>query len=246
MRHPGRKRLMVICDFIAVAVILVLAIIWAFQNFMSSPPYIDHDRYPIQGIDISSHNGMINFDAVVEDGYSFVFMKVSEGETFKDDNYRINYAKAKKAGLKIGAYHFFRFDVDGVSQAVNFLNAIGSNTPDMALAIDVEKHGNPAGVDMALITERLTRMVEYLNLKGYRVMFYSNNNGYYDYLEENFKGCALWICAFSNPPINASWDFWQYSHSGSVKGINGKVDLDVFYGSREEWYDYLIGRYDNI
>jgi lysozyme len=77
-------------------------------------------------------------------------------------------------------------------------------------------------------------------------MFYSTNNGYYDYLESDFKGQPLWVCAFSNPPINADWDFWQFSHSGSVKGVDGKVDLDVFYGSHEEWYDYLLGRYDNI
>jgi lysozyme len=235
-----------VVDCIAIIAALAFAAVWAFQSFMTSPPYIDFTKYPIKGIDVSAHNGMINYRAVADDGYSFVFIKASEGKSFTDENFHTNYTGAKKAGLKVGFYHFFRFDVDGVAQAVNFLNAIGDCAPDLALAVDVEKHGNPDNVDIATITDNLSRMVEYLNLKGHRVMFYSTNNGYYDYLESDFKGQPLWVCAFSNPPINADWDFWQFSHSGSVKGVDGKVDLDVFYGSHEEWYDYLLGRYDNI
>ena len=108
-------------DFMLVAALLVFASVWAYHKFISTPPYVDSERYPVRGIDVSSHNGMMNLDAAAKDGVEFIFIKASEGATFRDENFRLNYSKARHAGMKTGAYHFFRFDVDGVAQAVNFV-----------------------------------------------------------------------------------------------------------------------------
>ena len=143
--------------------------------------------------------------------------------------------------MKIGAYHFFRFDRDGVAQGRNLLHAIGRRKLDLGVAIDIEEQSNATGVDSALIARRLVAMVEYLNLSGYRVTFYSNREGYYDYIREAVPGACLWICSFNRNPINAEWTFWQFDHHGRVKGIRGEVDLNVFCGSRSEWQNYLDG-----
>lgn len=231
-----------VVDFCAVALLLVLAAVWAVDHFFTSPPYVSEEKYPVRGIDISSHNGMINFDAVYSDGIEFAFLKASEGDTYRDTNFELYYSHATDAGLKLGAYHYFRFDVDGVPQALNFLSAVKDKNLDLGLAIDVESHGNAANVPLSVITERLTTMIEYLNLKGYRVTIYTNRDGYYDYIEQDFKGIPLWICSFSNPPIAAEWTFWQFNHRGRVKGISGKVDMNTFCGSRQEWVDFLLER----
>lgn len=208
---------------------------------MSSPPYVDAGRYPIRGIDISAHNGEIDFKKVAKSGIEFAFIKVSEGRDFNDARFLKNYEAAKSAGLKTGFYHFFRFDRDGVEQAMNFVRTIGSRHTDLGLAIDVEKAGNKDSIPTELVVQRLTRMVDYLNLLGYRVTFYTNLDGYYEYIADNFPGAPLWICRFKEYPVNAEWTFWQYSHTGKVDGINGKVDLDAFCGSREEWEAFLNG-----
>lgn len=228
-------------DFLVVMALVVFAGIWAYREFMSTPPYIDRSRFPVAGIDISAHNGMMNLDAAAKSGVEFVFIKASEGATFRDENFRINYTKARHAGLKTGAYHFFRFDVDGVRQAINFLAAVGYRHLDLGLAIDVERHGNPEGIPPDSISLRLTQMVDYLNLMGHRVTFYSNRQGYFDYLHQSFPGSPLWICSFQEDPINAEWTFWQYDHHGKVDGINGDVDLNVFCGTRREWENFLQG-----
>ena len=228
-------------DFLVVAALLAFACVWAWQQFMKSPPYVDPVRYPVRGIDVSAHNDMMNLDAAARSGIEFIFIKASEGATFRDENFRINFIKARHAGLKTGAYHFFRFDVDGVSQAVNFLQTVGHRKLELGLAIDVEKHGNPPGVPPDSIALRLTQMVDYLNLMGHRVTFYTNRDGYFDYLAKTFPGSSLWICAFSKTPINAEWTFWQYDHHGKVPGIKGDVDLNVFCGDRDEWSNYLAG-----
>lgn len=227
--------------FVTVAALLIFVSIWAYNEFMTSPPYIDPEQYPVKGIDVSSHNGLMNLDAAAADGISFIFIKASEGDTFKDKNFRINYDKASHAGLKIGAYHFFRFDVGGVAQAKNLLQAIGHRPLDLGVAIDVEESHNAVGVDSLQIAHRLQAMVQYLNLSGYRVTFYSTREGYYEYVREIAPGACLWIASLNSVPINAEWTFRQYYHRGRVKGIRGDVDLDIFCGSREDWQNYLNG-----
>ncbi len=241
--RKATSRTITIIDFIFITVLLLATGAWALQNYLNTPPYVSKEKYPIRGIDISSHNGMINFEAVADDGIEFAFIKASEGGSIRDDNFRLNHSKATKAGLKVGAYHFFRFDVEGVTQALNFLNAVKDMPLDLGLAVDVEQPGNPKDVPTDSIAERLDAMLGFLNLKGYRVTLYTNRNGYYDYIDDDFRGLPLWICSFSDPPISADWSYWQFNHRGRVKGIRGDVDLNAFNGSRNDWYDYLSGHY---
>lgn len=236
-----RKDLFVGIGFMLLVMLLACTSVWAYREFITSPPYVDEEKYPIRGIDVSRHNGLMNLDAAAAEGIEFIFIKASEGSDFRDENFRLNYRKARHAGLKIGAYHFFKFDRDGVEQANNLIHTIGYRKLDLGVVIDVESHGNPDNIPTELITDRLTRMKEYLNMKGFRVTFYTNRNGYYDYLAENFPGSPLWICAFSETPINAEWTFWQYNHRGRVAGIRGDVDLNTFCGSRREWESFLAG-----
>lgn len=236
-----RKDLLVAGWFLAVCLLLIFAAIWAYTQFLTTPPYVDPVKYPVRGIDVSAHNGKVDFERVARSGVEFVFIKATEGVTFKDKNFRENYQKAKAAGLKTGIYHFFRFDRDGVEQALNLMRTAGNRHPELGLVIDVEKAGNPDSIPPEIIAKRLSQMVDYLNLLGHRVMFYTNKDGYYTYLAENFPGYPLWICGFSENPINAEWTFWQFNHRGSVDGVNGHVDLNAFCGTREEWESFLQG-----
>lgn len=123
--------------------LLIFASVWAYRQFISTPPYVDPEKYPVRGIDISSHNGNIDFNKVAASGIEFAFIKATEGGDFKDKNFRANFNRAKSAGLKTGVYHFFRFDRDGVEQAINLLKTVGSRKPELGIVIDVEKTGIP-------------------------------------------------------------------------------------------------------
>ena len=83
---------------------------------------VDRSRYPVVGLDISSHNGVPDFDSIAAAGVDFVYLKATEGTSFHDPAFMRNYLAAKRAGLKVGAYHFFRFDCDGTRQAALFLD----------------------------------------------------------------------------------------------------------------------------
>lgn len=228
-------------DFLIVVLLMIFSGYWAWKSFITSPPYIDEKKYPVKGIDISSHNGNVDFKSVKKSGIDFVFIKATEGADFKDKNFSQNYSNARVEGLKIGVYHFFKFDKDGVLQANNLLNTLAFRKPELGIVVDVEREGNDTSIPLDSINERLATMVDYLNLKGHRVMFYTNKDGYHDYLAETFPGYPLWICSFSNNPFYGEWTFWQHNHHGKVNGIKGDVDLNVFCGSKKEWHNFLKG-----
>ena len=227
--------------FMLMCVALVFAAFFAYRHFISTPPYVDPVKYPVRGIDISAHNGEIDFSKVAESGIDFVFIKATEGGDFNDRNFKKNYEGARKAGLHTGVYHFFRFDREGVDQGMNFIRTVGTRRPPLGFVIDVEKAGNPDSIPPDVVKRRLFSMVDYLNLLGIRVMFYTNVEGYYDYIADTFPGAPLWICSFHKNPINAEWTFWQHNHHGNVEGISGDVDLNSFCGSRDEWLAFLDG-----
>lgn len=99
--------------------------------------------------------------------------------------------------------------------------------------------GNPENVPADSIAARLSDMVDMLTLRGYRPMFYSNEQGYERFLYPTCAGMPLWICSFNENMANGNWTFWQYDHRGKVPGIRGDVDLDVFSGNREQWKQHL-------
>ncbi len=202
---------------------------------------INHSEYPIIGIDISKHNDKIDFNTLKADSLNFVFIKATEGNNYKDPMFESNYSNAKEIGLKVGAYHFFRFGKDGTVQAYNFLKSVKGKHIDLPLVIDVEEWSNDIWVSKKKAIARLDAMVKCLESNNYKVMIYTNKDGFHKYIENNFTHLPLWLCTFQYPQkiTNYNWTFLQYSHWGQVDGIKGDVDLNVFNGDKLEWERWL-------
>lgn len=206
-----------------------------------SPPTFHPDRsqYPVRGIDLSHHNAYIDFDKAKADGYEFVILKTTEGTSLKDPRFVRNIRQARQAGLKIGVYHFFRFDTSGYMQGLNLVHSLRGRPLDLPVAIDVEDWTNPTNQPRAAIKKRLQELIDHLQANGYNVMIYTNQKGYDRYIRGTFDTYPLWISALGHTPEVDRWTFWQYSHTGRVKGIDTKVDLNVFAGSRRQWLQFL-------
>ncbi|MDE6416527.1 MAG: hypothetical protein K2K68_05830 [Duncaniella sp.] len=200
----------------------------------------DREVYPVAGIDISAHNGVIDFDALKADGYDFVIIKATEGATFKDKAFLDNYARATEAGLQVGAYHFFRFETSGYMQGLNFVNSLNGRELHLPVAIDIEEWTNSAAQPTKHVLDRLNEMIEHLEKHGYRVMLYTNKNGFERFVRGNFPGYPVWLCSLSEPPAESvRWTMWQYTHRGEVAGTDHPVDINAFNGSREDWDKWL-------
>lgn len=225
------------------AIAMLTIYIWCIMaTACSAGQAVIEPNLPVNGIDISSHNGKIDFEAVRADSIDFVIIKATEGSTFKDPSFQSNHANAVKAGLKVGAYHFFRFETNGQMQALNFIKAVRGRHLDLPLIIDIEEWGNPEPCPTAEIMGRLNEMIDYLESQGYPVMIYTNLDGYERFVENRLERIPLWLCSFSNPPLphnNNRVTLWQYSHSGSVDGVNGDVDRNAFMGQRVDYAKWL-------
>lgn len=230
---------------IAIAIVAVTALlilgVTAVRILHHRVAHIDvpRDVYPVKGIDISAHNGNIDFAAVAADTVEFVYIKASEGENFRDSLFNRNYTGACRQGLRVGAYHYFRFDREGWRQGRNFLETVRNLRFDLPLAIDVEEWGNASSFDTQEVEVQLRDMVDYLQEYGRKVIIYTNRDGYNRFIRFRFDNLPVWISSFSPRPLDADWSLWQHSHTGKVRGIEGFTDLNTFNGDRLKWQMWL-------
>ena len=208
----------------------------------SREPHVDveRERFPVIGVDLSAHNGDIDFEKVASDGVSFVFLKATEGVDFRDPKFSENYINARQAGIKVGAYHFFRFDRDGYEQGQNFLSVVDSLNFDLPLAIDIEEWTNPDDLSTDHIIESLRGMIIALEGSRHKVIIYTNKRGHQRFIRGHLDEMPVWLCSFTNPPIPTDdWLLWQHSHQSHVEGIDGYVDLNTFNGDSLMWEQWL-------
>lgn len=186
-----------------------------------------------KGIDVSHWSGNIDYKSVLESGVDIVYIKASEGKSYIDPMLHNNYINAKSQGLLIGFYHFFRAssESDAIAEAHHFVNTIKSYKSNCRLALDIEVNN---GLNKSTITNLCIKFLEEVKkLTDIDVVIYT----YTSFIKGNFNKkiniYPLWIAHYgvSTPDNNGIWDNWigfQYSESGSVRGIPGKVDLDEF------------------
>lgn len=201
--------------------------------------------YPVQGIDVSHHQGDINWSKVKADGWSFVIMKSTEGGDWKDTKFEQYYAEADKAGLAIGVYHYYSFCMDPLIQANHFISVVGSLKGKLPPAVDVEFDNNCNKKISVQEFQKSFKIFIYALKKHYGVypIVYCNEDFFDKYLNtSDFDSCFFWIRnVISQPEIaNKKWTFWQYTAKGNVDGIKGSVDLNVYSGRRFDFEELIM------
>lgn len=192
----------------------------------------------IQGIDVSDHQKTVDWNAVQKAGKVFAFIKATDGITWTDPEFAANWSGAKAAGLLRGAYHFYETNDDPAEQARNFLSAVPLEPGDLPPVVDIE--ATKSGQSAAQIVKDLQTWLDVVEQATGRVPILYTNPSYWDSLGTSaFGRYPLWIAEYgvSTPKLPAGWTrwtFWQLSESGTVAGISGSVDLDVFNGTLAE------------
>lgn len=98
--------------------------------------------YPVQGFDVSHHQGDINWKKISPEKFQFVYLKATEGGDYKDSKFQENWLKAREHGFHVGAYHFYRLCRDGKTQADNFIETVPNKADALPPVIDLEYDGN--------------------------------------------------------------------------------------------------------
>ena len=189
----------------------------------------DRHRYRLRGIDVSHYQGTIDGPAVARDGVAFAYIKATEGVDGRDAQFARNWRSARRAGIRVGAYHYFLFCRSARAQARNFLAVAPGSASALPPAIDLEMARGCARVTGADVRRDLSAylaIVEAHDRK--RAVLYVTPQffaTYRAYLPER----PMWRRSISaRPAADASWAFWQYRSRGHVAGIRTHVDLNVF------------------
>ena len=195
----------------------------------------------VAGIDVSHHEGAIDWARVAGAGVGFAVIKATQGVTFVDPLFADNWEQAGRAGLVRGAYHYFRPEDDPAAQADFLLATAGPPAyGDLPLAIDLETaSGLPADAVVARARTFLARLAE---RTGRLPLVYTSRAFFTGALggPAGFERYPLWAASWqaSCPSIPDApwrdWVLWQSSSTGAVAGIAGAVDLDRFNGSLAE------------
>jgi lysozyme len=177
------------------------------------------------GIDVSAHQGAVDWRRVRADGIAFAYLKATEGGDHTDRRFAENWAGAAAAGLPRGAYHFFTLCRPGADQARHFLAVAGRG--ELPPAVDLELAGNcsarPPREAVAAELAAFLALVE--RATGERVVLYLGEDWQRAYPVDR-GGRPLWLRRVLRRP-SGDWSLWQVGGWSRVDGVAGPVDLDV-------------------
>ncbi len=193
-----------------------------------------------KGIDVSHHNGKINWSKVKKAGISFAMIRIGYGTKrggILDRRFEYNYQEAKKNGIKIGLYFYSYADnVKEAKKEAKFTEKVLATYGDLdyPVAFDFENTYRNKAKYKKSNTKIITTYCNYLEKRGYDTSVYS----FLDFFNKavNIKKVSkygIWLARWTEDPdkFNSygipNVQIWQYSDKGKIKGISGNVDLNL-------------------
>lgn len=193
-----------------------------------------------KGLDISSYQKGISFDAIKNSGMEFLILRAGftgwgTGVSFNKDNCFENfYNQAKSRGIPVGTYWYSCANTydKGVNEAkYMYENCLKGKQFEYPIYIDVEEprhqSNNKTGVTQAIIG-----FCEYLENKGYYVGIYASDiSGFKEKMNiGDLKAYDKWVAKYgSKPAYTTNYGLWQYTSSGRINGYKDKLDMNIAY-----------------
>lgn len=191
----------------------------------------------IKGIDVSMHQGSIDFSKVKAAGYSFVIIRCNNWDNskncvVKDPCFERNYKNAKAVGLDVGVYYFtWQTTANGAKQdAALCLDYIKGKTFEYPIYFDLEWQKAFAR-GKTICSEMVKAFCSAIEKAGYFAGLYMSRSPLQTYITKDVASrYALWIAEYNSKcNYSGTYGMWQYSSSGKVSGISGNVDMDICY-----------------
>ena len=196
----------------------------------------------IKGIDVSSWQGDIDWQQVKDSGVEFVMIRVGgrgtgeQGNLYADENAQMYYEGATAVGLKVGAYFFAQSITveEALEEAAYVLDAVKDWDVQMPLVYDweyVDEKARTADVDSQTLTEMAKAFCSEIRDAGYTPMIYFGRSQSVDLLNlSELVEFPFWLAMYSTiMDYPYKIDMWQYTETGSVPGIEGNVDMNLWF-----------------
>lgn len=207
------------------------AVVVAALAALLTAPTLPVSAATYQGVDIAHYAYSVDFNALKASGHGqFVYIKTSEGITWRDPKWQQFTSGAKAAGIPYGYYHYFHSNDSGVTQAEVFWGLIKDTGYTVIPAVDVEETD---GNDAPVIQRELRAFVdEFYALSGKKPVIYASTYFINKFIGSGFTDCKLWQADYRGSAASVSgwgngYTIWQYSGSSKVDGVDNSADLDI-------------------
>lgn len=198
----------------------------------------------LKGIDVSTWQGhYVDFDKVKKQGYNFVIIRAGFGrdKTQIDNCFIENYNKAKKAGLKVGAY-WYSYAVspdDAKQEAKACIEVLKGKQFEMPIYYDVEEN-DIANKSVSEIRNIIANFISTMR----EAKYYTGITSYLSLLEKiGTDFCnkyPVWVAQYYNKcTYSGNYQIWQHTSTAKVNGINGGVDEDIYYINKMDFEKYI-------
>ena len=212
------------------------------------------DGYEIHGIDISHHQGTIDWRTLRERGLinetpiRFIMIKATEGASRVDENFEENFREAREYGFTRGAYHFYSVYSPAEKQAAFYIKHAKLENGDLPPVLDVEhKPQNQTDEEFAASVLKWLDIVE--KHYGVKPIIYTYYKFKTRYLNDSvFDSYPYWIAHYYVDKVEyeGPWKFWQHTDAGRLPGIKGEVDFNIYNGSFYDLRKMTIGAREQI
>jgi lysozyme len=230
----------------------------ATEITVTNPRFADRDptdwkfrapwTYPVHGTDVSKYQTGVNWAAAKAGGVSFAFIKATEGGDRVDDRFAEHWRGAKAAGVPRGAYHFYYFCRPAAEQAAWFIRHVPREKGALPPVLDMEwNHLSPTCKLRPPPETVQSEMRIFLDLiqrhYGKKPIIYTDPGFYARNGLASFKDYPFWLRSTAAHPSEKygshPFVFWQYTGTGTLPGIRGDADINVFNGSEAHWRKWL-------
>lgn len=194
----------------------------------------------VLGVDVSSHQGAVDWAQVKAAGFEFAMIRVgfrgyTQGSLCMDEYAAVNLTGAKAAGLRVGAYFFSQAITveEAVEEAELCIEFLEDYSLEMPLVFDWEYVSGSArtgSMDAEAVTACALAFCETVEAAGYEAMIYFNPHIAEEYLDlTQLTEYPFWLALYSDSMTYPyAFEMWQYTDSGSVPGIPGKADINLW------------------
>ncbi len=234
-RRPSRRALWMTAGLLAaIAAIGFLLAPFVYPRLELAPLW-----HEVVGVDVSNHQGEIDWPALARSGVGFAYIKATEGASFRDKSFARNWSEAARAGVPRGAYHFFTLCKPAAEQARNFIDTVPVDPSALPPVVDAE-HLGPC-TESATNAGQVAELEEFLDAVehhyGRRPLVYTTEEFDAAMLQGALRGERFWArsLVFSPGFRRDQWIIWQYQNRGRRPGVKGDLDLNVFRGTRRDF-----------
>lgn len=217
----------------------------------------------LKGIDVSKHQGDIDWEKVKNSGVKFVMIRAGYGRftSQKDPKFEYNYSECKRLGIPVGAY-WYSYAVskpEGIQEAETCLEVIKDKTFEYPIFFDQEYETGIKALSKQTRTDICIAFMNKIAASGYKTGLYCSRDWINNWLYKNqLTKYDKWVAEYNSSCQYTGSDLaiWQYSSNGSVSGISGRVDLNYCYkdytsgqsgrwkkDNKGWWWEYSDGTY---